>query len=128
MRSPKRRRPPRRSFDTSSSPAKLSRAADRVSYEGSPEHKVGLTWLGRGRLRSDATPCPRDLNDPGVLTVWLAEAIRAGHCSAHWEDEFPRYAWARRDGNVYEARLINRGAGTYKGYPLNSDEIPPELP
>jgi hypothetical protein len=28
---------------------------------------------------------------------------------------------------VYEARLINRGAGTYKGYPLNPDEVPKEL-
>jgi hypothetical protein len=58
------------------------------------------------------------------LTGWLREAIRCGAVSAHFEGEYPRYAWFRDDDVVYEARLVNRGKGTYKGYPLETDEWP----
>lgn len=128
MRAPRRRHAPRRTFASAITPAKLAEAAERVRYEGSPEHKVAYSWLGPRKLRSDATPCPPTLKDPGVLTEWLREAVRDGQVSEHWEGEFPRYVWARREEAVFEARLINQGAGNYKGYPLASHEIPEELP
>lgn len=42
---------------------------------------------------------------------------------------YPRYVWFFDKGDViyYEARLSNAGDGSYKGYPLNDDEVPPEL-
>jgi len=102
--------------------------AESVVYEGSVEHKVAHSWLGPKKIRSDATPCPPALNDPDVLTEWLREAIRQGHISEYWEDEYPKYVWSRQGAEVFEARLINRGQGNYKGYPLSSSEIPRELP
>mgnify|MGYP000700245894 CR=1 FL=1 len=50
-----------------------------------------------------------------------------GAVSANFEGSFPRYAWFKNEGVVYEARLINRELGQYKGYPLNDDEWPAEL-
>ena len=43
---------------------------------------------------------------------------------APWDGEFPRYVWYKRDNTVFEARLINRVNGSYKGYPLDKDEWP----
>lgn len=40
----------------------LTAMAAKVSYVISPEHKDYVTAAGVGRLRSDATPCPRGLN------------------------------------------------------------------
>jgi len=57
----------------------------------------------------------------------LRDAIRMGAVSANFEGSFPRYAWFKNEGVVYEARLINRELGQYKGYPLNDDEWPAEL-
>jgi hypothetical protein len=62
------------------------------------------------------------------VTKWLKKAIRKGSVSAHWEGGFPRYVWHREDGTVYEARLVNQGKGEYKGYPLNTEEWPQNLP
>ena len=58
------------------------------------------------------------------LTQWLRDAIQRGAVSAHFEGGYPRYAWFKDDDVVYEARLVNRGNGTYKGYPLETDEWP----
>lgn len=44
---------------------------------------------------------------------------------ALFEGGYPRYVWFKEDEEtVYEARLVNRGKGTYKGYPLETDEWP----
>jgi hypothetical protein len=58
------------------------------------------------------------------LTQWLRDAIRRRAVSAYFEGGYPRYAWFKKDDVVYEARLVNRGQGTYKGYPLETDEWP----
>ena len=102
----------------------LADLAQRASYVGSPEHKNSLSPAGPPRLRADATPCPRDLNDTATVTGWLREAIQAGQIGAPWEGDFPRYAWARNDRGCFEARLTNRVSGQYKGYPLESYEVP----
>ena len=38
------------------------------------------------------------------------------------EAGFPRYVWYKDGGTVFEGRLVNRGSGSYKGYPLGDDE------
>lgn len=38
-----------------------------------------------------------------------------------------RMAWRRLDDVVYEARLVNRELGQYKGYPLDRSEWPEKL-
>ena len=103
--------------------ASLTALAAKVSYVISPEHKDYLTAAGIGRLRSDATPCPRGLDFDEVLS-WLRAAFGAGNVSADLDGVFPKYAWARVDGRVYEARLSNSGLGQYKGYPITDDEAP----
>jgi hypothetical protein len=47
--------------------------------------------------------------------------------SQHWDGEFPRYVWYKDSGTVYEARLVNREQGSYKGYPLEPAEWPPGI-
>ena len=124
MRAPKRRRPMRRERVDPPAGTNLAALASRASYEGSAEHKDYPSAAGPRRLRSDATPCPRDLKDQAQLTTWLREAIGMGQVGALWEGNFPRYAWLRKADRCFEARLSNREQGTYKGYPLKPDEIP----
>ena len=41
------------------------------------------------------------------------------------ENGFPRYVgYKHSDGVVFEDRLVNRGGGSYIGYPLDPDEWP----
>ena len=40
------------------------------------------------------------------------------------EAGFPRYVWYKDGGTIFEGRLVNRGIGSYKGYPLGDDEWP----
>lgn len=58
------------------------------------------------------------------LTGWLKEAIKAGAIGSYFEGDYPRYVWYRDGDTVYEGRLVNRGRGTYKGYPLLEHEWP----
>ncbi|HEX4705400.1 MAG TPA: hypothetical protein VH352_24960, partial [Pseudonocardiaceae bacterium] len=97
--------------------------ADDVSYIISPEHKDYMTSAGPGRLRSDATACPRGL-DFAEVEGWLRDAVRKGHVSAALNGGYPRYAWTRVGTQVYEARLSNPGLGQYKGYPIREHEAP----
>jgi len=55
---------------------------------------------------------------------WLKRAVTNGHYGEMWEGGYPRYLWYRDGELVYEARLVNRVSGEYKGYPLERDEIP----
>jgi hypothetical protein len=61
------------------------------------------------------------------VTEWLRTAIRRGAISGLLEGDYPRYAWHKEDEVVYEARLVNRELGEYKGYPLNDTEWPEGL-
>jgi hypothetical protein len=101
----------------------LAAMAEKVTYVISTEHKDYLTSAGPGRLRSDASACPRGLDFDDVLK-WLREAVRECNLTADMDGDFPRYAWRRIDGQVYEARLSNAGLGQYKGYPIQDDEAP----
>ena len=123
MRSPNRQRPRQRTRIVPPG-TDLDALADRVRYVGSPEHKDMPTFAGHPRPRSDVSICPRKHNDAEVVTDWLRSAVRAGSTGGPWEDGYPRYAWHRLDGTVFEARLVNKGDGSYKGYPLRPDEWP----
>ncbi len=127
MRTPKRRRPRRRAFAAAPAGVDLSELAGRVSYVGSAEHKSFPSFAGRPQLRADASKCSPDLADPAELTRWLQEALSSGHVGDPWEGDFPRYVWCRREADTYEARLVNREQGHYKGYPLSFDEWPEGL-
>ena len=101
--------------------------AARASYGGSPEHKDTITSAGMPRPRGDASICPREYNDMALVTDWLRSAIRAGSTGEPWEGGYPRYVWHQEGGTVFEARLVNRGNGSYKGYPLSDHERPLHL-
>lgn len=122
MRSVGRRRP-RKDDRLSGDAGELETLASKVSYTISPEHKDYLTNAGPGKLRSDATACPRDV-DRDRAEGWLRDAIKAGDVSAALEGVFPRYVWTRVDDKVFEARLSNSGLGSYKGYPIEDHEAP----
>lgn len=129
MRAPRRRRPLLREIAPVPHTVDLEAVADRASYIGSPEHKDAPSFAGQPKPRADAAICPRHLAREQVLvTDWLRRAIRLGFVSALWEGEFPRYVWHREAGVAYEARLVNRSNGQYKGYPLNPGEEPRGLP
>ena len=127
MRTTKRRRPLKRERLATGLGIDLEALAGTVSYVLTPEHKDYLTAAGPGKLRSDASACPRDLDFDDVVE-WLRNAVRARHVSADLNGDFPRYAWARVEGRVYEARLSNSGLGAYKGYPIYDHEAPDWLP
>ena len=58
-------------------------------------------------------------------TDWLApRGDLRGAIGEPWEGDFPRYAWVTNENGSFEARLINREQGTYKGYPLEKFERP----
>jgi hypothetical protein len=124
MRSPSRRNPRYRDIDPPDD-ADLGMIAAKVEYIGSPEHKRAPSFAGPPSPRPDASICDsRFLDMQDELTRWLRDAIQRGAVSAHFEGGYPRYAWFKDGDVVYEARLVNRGKGTYKGYPLETDEWP----
>lgn len=103
----------------------LEAIARQVRYVGSVEHKDAPSEAGWPRPREDASKCSLALSrDFGPLTVALRNAIRSGSVGHPWEARFPRYVWAELEGVVFEARLVNRDVGEYKGYPLERDERP----
>lgn len=109
-------------------PAELESLAERVSYVGSPEHKDMPSFAGQPRPRADASICPRSLTrQHEKVEAWLQEAVRRGTVGELWEGDFPRYVWFRDGTDVYEGRLVNRGLGEYKGYPLEPGEGPEGL-
>jgi len=127
MRAPKRKRPLRRAIkQPSPSPEVLRELSSRVSYLGSPEHKLTNSFAGHPRPRADASICASSITKLYAERL-LRRAIKTGNISDMFDGEFPRYAWIRDRNSIYEARLTNKTMGQYKGYPLNHDEIPEGL-
>ena len=119
-RPPKRTRTLRQGFIEMAEPDRLG-AADAATYVGSPEHKLPSA-------RSDASLCPPELEgSQELLTQWLKESIRAGYIGGPIEGRFPRYVWCRRQNRWFAGRLTNQTLGQYKGYPIATDEVPPQL-
>lgn len=128
MRAPQRHRPAPRRISPPPPGTDLAGVAAKASYVGSPEHKDAPTFAGQPKPRSDASICDRALSTrQDEITEWVREAIRLGATGGRWENGFPRYVWYKDGGIVYEGRLVNSGLGEYKGFPLNSEEWPPEI-
>ena len=126
MRAAKRRKRLNRSIGPPPPGVELPAVAAASSYVGSPEHKAGPSFAGQPRPRADASICDERLTQDEV-TRWLRTAINRGVFGGFWEGAFPRYVWYKLGPTVYEARLINRGTGEYKGYPLEEDEWPADI-
>jgi hypothetical protein len=125
MRAIKRKRPRIRQLSTGVLPHELADIARQVSYVGSVEHKASPSFAGWPRPRADASICDQALSgDRKRLTDWLRVAIERGHVGEPWEGAFPRYVWYHDAETMYEARLVNRSKGEYKGYPLRKNEWP----
>jgi hypothetical protein len=125
MRAPRRRRPAVRRIAVPELGLDREALARSVRYVGSPEHKTSPSFAGHPRPRADASTCdPVLANRQTLVTRWLRAGIRAGTVSGTWEGGYPRYVWYYNDGQVYEARLVNRASGEYKGYPLDRLEWP----
>lgn len=125
MRAPRRKRPLRRKV-TSQVTIDVAKITEQVSYVGSPEHKDAPSFAGFQRPRKDASICDNELSQD-VVTGWLKKAIQCGAIGEMLEGDFPRYVWHKEGDIVYEARLVNRELGQYKGYPLNNTEWPEGL-
>jgi hypothetical protein len=98
--------------------------AGRASYVGSAEHKTYPSPAGHPALRSDASRCDPRYVDFERITRVLREGIQRRCTSSAFEGDYPKYVWGWLDGQLYEARLINRRRGIYKGYPLEEVELP----
>ena len=122
MKAPKRKRAQRREISVRGD-ADLTGLANRVEYVGSPEHKAVPSFVGQPRLRADASCCPPEISQY-TARKWLRTAIRRGAVGTLWEGGFPRYVWHKEGDLVFEGRLVNREAGTYKGYPLQREDWP----
>lgn len=128
MRAPRRKRQMPRRILVLPESLDLDALAATVSYVGSPEHKDVDSFAGSPRPRADATICDASfVSRLAELNDWLRQAVRRGCIGTPWEGNFPRYAWYRDGDIVYEARLVNRGTGEYKGYALTRHEWPDEI-
>ncbi len=125
MRAPCRKRPLRRTLDKNVNQYELDVLSEKVIYIGSPEHKDTPSFAGTPKPRADASICDRELSqDRERVQQWLECAVSSGCVGELKEGAFPRYVWYRDTDIVYEGRLVNRGNGEYKGYPLHEDEWP----
>jgi hypothetical protein len=98
----------------------------RAVYVGSAEHKqrpIDPSYGVDPGLRSDASRC-----DPNVARETAERALREAICrrcvSADFQGDFPTYVWGWLGGVPHVARLINREAGQYKGWPIGEEELP----
>ena len=102
---------------------RLGRTADRAAYCASDYHCRGAGGQPPRARAKPASICPRYWPEQEG-TAALRAAIRDGHVSEVWDDEFPRYVW-HRDGSVlYEARHTSGPSGTYHAYPIEDAEAP----
>jgi len=125
MRAPRRKRPLPRTIAPPPDGANIDDIASRVSYVGSPEHKSGPSFAGQPKPRADATICDSSLNGRQAdINVWLRNGIELQCFGYPWEGDFPRYVWSKVEEKVYEARLVNRQLGQYKGWELSVEEWP----
>lgn len=128
LRAPRRKRPLHRHVVRPGPDVNLAEIAERVVYVGSPEHKDTPSFVGLAKPRADASICDKEISDDRKLVAeWLRRAIMRGAVGGMWEGDFPRYAWHKEGDLVYEARLVNRELGQYKGYPLNETDWPEGL-
>lgn len=97
----------------------LEELARRCRYVGSNYHRTVPGGVGSPRSKARGTKCPEHLQrEPQQVQSMLQEAIQKGHCGK-FEGGFPRRAWRRVNGTIFEARQGSPGSGEYHGYPLD---------
>ena len=130
MRAPKRKRAiPTKIAKTKLSEQELNNILHKICYIGSPEHKKHTNAItDQVKPRADATLCPDSVTEKGKEEIeeWLKEAFRKGAYGEFWENDFPRYVQYlnRQMDVVFTGRLVNKGTGEYKGYPIEEFEWP----
>ena len=95
----------------------LTAMAEKITYTISREHKDYLTSAGPGKLRSDASACPRGL-DFDEVAEWLKEAVRVCSVSAAFDGDFPRYVWRRVGGVCTRPGSVILGSANIKDIPF----------
>jgi hypothetical protein len=123
VRATRRRRPHRRTLIHPPQGIRLEDLAAKIRYVGSPEHKDRTSFAGKPRPRADASICTASVTQKQAQ-AWLVIGLRLGNIGAPWEKGYPRYIWYLSGDIIYEARLVNRDTGEYKGYPLRREELP----
>lgn len=122
-------------------PADVQELAEAAQYVGSPEHKRGGWWGGKGRpLGADGALAPRPKKqltsicplhteeDHATATNWVRQAISKG-CFRFVEGDkrFPKHIWhVGADGQGWQGRCINSVQGHYKGWPARPEDIAAE--
>jgi hypothetical protein len=106
---------------------KLKSLADQLSYSGNPLHKrnpgdYNLTPPCAGG-RPGKTLCDRAkiFTRREALTL-LRDGCRKGLIDSNFEDGWPKRIWSVHEGIVLEAQLDKSPPGSYRGYPLQSDD------
>ena len=97
----------------------IRRLANDAQYEASPYHCP----TRQPRWVPNKTRCPKHVDKPYALRL-LRQGMRRGMFSGALQGLWPRLVWAVdcADEKVYEARLTNREAGEYHGYPIPKDD------
>jgi hypothetical protein len=143
MKRPKSR-PPRAGDPIIGIPAEeLGAMAERVQYEGSPQHKDTPSEAGapkprsgaivvedakaRGQDAPDCVLCPRKwARRFRAATDLLRMGIKLGQIGHPIENGLPKYVWARDPSErdiVYEARRLSPSSNGYKAYPLTEAQV-----
>lgn len=111
--------------------------AARATYVGSPEHKDRKWWGGLPQARWRSGRPPRRPKKQLTTVCWLVTeadretatrylhtAIAAGqYVFIEGDKEFPKKVWYSEAGQSWFGYCINRVEGTYKGWPIDEDEL-----
>lgn len=112
----------------------LKQMASQATYEGSVQHKGGMSFAGSPAPRAGATHvgaqfetadcmlCPNKWAwEKDAATDLLRSAIERGQFDVKSVSAMPQYVWARDPVDrkiVYEARRLSQPEHGYKAYPL----------
>ena len=110
------------------SPAEKDRWCRELSYEGVYYHKCAPEKFGLTRESPipNKTKCdapPFNINDPETAQRMFEEGIRCGLVQRDIDGATLGRVWyVRDDGEVFEARLHDKGAQRFHGFPLLDDK------
>jgi hypothetical protein len=103
--------------------ADLRAMAEKVHYNGNPEHKRNagdFALTPPSAPRPDKTLCePAGIRSKAEALSALHAGVLRGLISIQMRGPFPQNIWSvTADGIPLEAQLDNQDAGTYHGYPM----------
>jgi len=108
-------------------PADLRAMAEKVRYNGNPEHKSSpgdFALTPPTAPRADKTLCgPAGIRSQAEALAALRAGVVKGLISVQMRGSFPQNIWSVTDDGIpLEAQLDNQDAGTYHGYPMPEDD------